>query len=319
MFSESMKDIGAKYYRVSVTEADANGNPVGSPQYVNTCPQWHKSVVVPGGVDVVPVTLGPVSTPAPNVQNSLFEIPYDSDADWEADQYHMHLNTKDSHWSDPTDPTDPGAIAPGSATKRHLVNIEVFNAAGVRLRPNGTPATGLPGAEAAAAFTFRRKHHDTGPTDMVPYGALSHLFWWDNRDEVSKIEDLRMGGLPTTEECQFLNGDPDSTFGIGFRAYHPWQLFQRNHVVWWRRGLGGGSGTLEDSTANVGVPPALPGASPTATFNDMLGNPPPPAAPIRTKCAFTVFVTTYNKRTDGDNLNYPYQTDSAAFALDIGS
>jgi len=317
MFSESMKTIGAKYYRVSVTEADASGNPSGSPMYVNTCPDWKKGVAVPGGVDVIPVSLGPVSTPAPNAQNSLFEIPYDSDADWEADQYHIHLNTMDARWSDPTNPTDPGAIPPGQATTRYLVTIEIFNSSGERLRPNGTPATGLGGGEVEAAFTFRRKFQETGPTNMVPYGALTHMFWWDNREVVSTIEDLRMDGLAFTEECQFLSGVPASTFGIGYRAYHPWALFQHYHQVWWKRGLSGGSDTLETSNVNIGVPPGPVGSSPTAQFNDMLGNPPPPAAPVRTKCAFSVFVTTYNKRTDGDNLNYSHRTDSAAFALDI--
>ena len=316
MFSESMRTVGAKYYRVSVTEADANGNPVGTPEYVTRGLSWKKAVAVPGGVDVVPVSLGPTSTSAPDEpRDNLYQIPFDGDlgsnADWEADQYHVYLDTTDAtrQWS------DPGAVA-GQPAKRHLVTIEVFNAAGERLRPNGTPPTGLPGAEMEAAFTFRRKYQDTGPTNMVPFGALSHLFWWDNRDVEAKIEDLRMNGLESDEECQFLNGTSSSTFGIGYRAYHPWELFQRYHVIWWKRGLSGGSDTMLNSTANVGVPPAAEGASPTHTFGHMLDHP-TPSTPPRTKCAFTVFLTTYNKRTDGDNLNYTWKSDSAAFALDI--
>lgn len=331
MFSESMRTIGAKYYRVSVTEADANGDPVVGeiPQPVITVPAWNKAVAVPGGVDVVPVSLGPNSTAAPDVpRDSLYEIPYDGDlgtsADWESDQYHMHLDT--TLWNDPVPPGAPDPVQnAGFPTKRHLVTIEVFNATGQRLRPNGTPYSGLDGIappagmEIEAGFTFRRKINDTGPTNMVPFGALSHLFWWDNRDTVSKIEDLRMDGLKSDEQCQFLNGTNDSTFGIGYRAYHPWELFQRNHRIWWKRGLSGGSDFLQTPiSVNVGVPPAAEGASPTQTFGHMLNHPvPTPPPPPRTKCAFTVFLRTTNKRTDGDNLSYSHAHDSAAFAMDV--
>jgi hypothetical protein len=46
---------------------------------------------------------------------------------------------------------------------------------------------------------------------------------------------------------------------------------------------------------------------------------PTPTTPPRTKCAFTVFLTTYNKRTDGDDLDFGWRHDNAAFALDIQS
>jgi hypothetical protein len=235
-----------------------------------------------------------------------------TNADWEADQYHAFLDTSDltKLWS------DPGAVA-GLPARRHLVGIEVFNAAGHRLRPNGTPATGLSGAEIEAAFTYRRKLQDIGPTNMVPFGALSHLFWWDNRDIVALIDDLRMNGIESDEECQFMTGTPSSTFGIGYRAYHPWELFQRRHVISWKRGLGGGSDTMLNSPLNVGVPPAPVGASPTHTFGHML-NHPVPATPLHTKCAFTVFLNITNKRTDGDGLGFSHSQDSAAFALEVG-
>ena len=316
MFSESMRTIGAKYYRVSVTRADGFGNPVGVPEYVTRGLSWNKAEAVPGGVDVVSVGLGPTSTVAPDEpQDNLYLIPFDGDlgmnADWEADQYHAFLDTSDltKLWS------DPGAVA-GLPARRHLVGIEVFNAAGHRLRPNGTPATGLSGAEIEAAFTYRRKLQDIGPTNMVPFGALSHLFWWDNRDIVALIDDLRLNGIESDEECQFMTGTPSSTFGIGYRAYHPWELFQRRHVISWKRGLNGGSDTMLNSTLNVGVPPAPEVASPTHTFGHML-NHPVPATPPHTKCAFTVFLNITNKRTDGDSLGFSHRQESAAFALEI--
>jgi hypothetical protein len=303
MFSESMRDIGATHYRVSVTAANANGDPVGNREYVSAGLSWTKAVASGGGVDIVPVSLGPVSIGG---VGHLYEIPYDgalaANEDWEDHQYHVHLDTSESRWSDPT--------------VRHLVTIEVFNAAAQRLRPNGTPATGLGGPEATAAFTFRRKFQEIGPTDMVPYGALTHMFWWDNRDVEALIEDLRMNGVEFDEECQFLSGTAASTFGIGYRAYHPVELFQRDHAITWKRGLSGGTGTLLPPThANLGVPPAPPAASPTASFGTMLGL---AADPTRTKCAFTVFLRTVNKRTDGDDLGYTQAWDSAAFALEVG-
>ena len=297
MFSESMRTIGAKYYRVSVVEADGNGDPTGQRHTITDVRPWTKAVAVVGGVDIVPVGLGPHTA---GIHNDLFEIPFDgalgAGEDWEADQYHAYLDTNDSRWNDPT--------------VRHLLTIEVFDAAGGRLRPNGTPATGLPGGETDAAFTFRRKYQAIGSTDMVPFGALTHMFWWDNRDVVATIEDLRMNGLTSSDVCQFLTGDSTSTFGIGYRAYHPEELFQRDHRITWKKGLSGGTGVLLPAThANMGVPPGPPAASPTATFGVMLGS--------DSKCAFSVFLTTVNKRTDGDDLGYSQRTDSAAFALDV--
>ena len=58
------------------------------------------------------------------------------------------------------------------------------------------------------------------------------------------------------------------------------------------------------------------GVSPTHTFGHML-NHPTPSTPPRTKCAFTVYLNTYNKRTDGDDLDFDWKHASAAFALDI--
>lgn len=302
LFSESMRTIGAKFYRVSIMEANEFGNSVGSREYFKQGLSWTKAVAVPGGVDVVPVVLGPKSEGG---EDHLYEIPFDgglgNSEDWEADQYHVHLDTLDSRWNDPS--------------IRHLLTVEVFDATGQRLRPNGTPASGLDGTETTAAFTFRRKFQATGSTDMVSFGALTHMFWWDNREVVATIEDLRMDGIESDEECQFLTGTASSTFGIGYRAYHPEELFQRDHTIWWKRGLSGGTGVLLPAMpGNVGVPPALPEVSPIDSFGNMLGI---SSDPSRTKCAFTVFLQTVNKITDGDYLGYRHMHDSAAFALDI--
>lgn len=289
MFSEDLKSIGAKYYRLSITRATAAGAPTGSREYYDQGLSWKKAV----SGDIVPVTLGPTTVGG---ENALYEIPYDADANWEAGQYHAHLDTNDPRWSDPL--------------VRHLVTVEVFDATGRRLRPNGTPATGQTGTEVTAAFTYRRKTTETGPTQEVPFGALTHAFWWDNRKVVAEIVQLVQNGTPSSAECQFLAGDPSSTFGITYRAYHEQGLFQRSHHISWKRGLSGATGDiLNPGLGNVGQPPAAPGASPTTSFATMLGT--------HRRCAFTVFLTTYGKTTDGDDLGYPHAGDSAAFALEV--
>ena len=316
-FSEDLRLLGAKFYRISITEADALGNPavdsVGDPlprHYLPAPPQWEKSVPDGmGGADIVPVSLGPNSVGG---QDHLCLIPYDNGpapngGDWNAGQYHGYLDTIDVKWSDPT--------------KRHLVTLEIFDAAGKRLRPNGTPATGQPGAEGTANFTYRRRFQDLGPTASVPFGALTHMFWWDNRPVVAEVVNLNLGMNASNSECQFLTGTETSTFGIGYRAYHPNEMFQLNHGISWRRGLGSTAGStgslLPTSSANVGVEPpngSPVGNSPTNTFAQMLRI---DLLPTRKKCAFTVFLGIRGKAFDGESLATPDVTDSAAFAIEI--
>jgi hypothetical protein len=42
-------------------------------------------------------------------------------------------------------------------------------------------------------------------------------------------------------------------------------------------------------------------------------------ARIQPKCAFTVYLDIYSKTTDGDDLDFDWISDSASFALEIGS
>ncbi len=303
-FSEDMRTapVSAKYYRIGITEANAAGEPVADPSYLSAGLSWEKSEPDGlGGVNIVPVTMGPFSAGG---QDNLYLIPYDAEGDWNAGQYHGYLDTTDIRWSDPT--------------QRHLVTLEVFNVAGTRLRPNGTPASGAAGAEATAPFTFRRRFQDLGPTNPVPFAALTHMFWWDNRSLQSAIEYLVKDLLEFSEECLFLTGTPLSTFGIGYRAYHPNGLFQLSHSITWQRGLGFAAGAtgalLASSPFNVGQPPALAGHSPTNTFAQMLRT---DLDPTRKKCAITVFLGISSKTTDGDYLGNGGFTRTAAFAIEI--
>ncbi len=318
LFSEGLQDAGAKFYRISVIEANAAGDPdpAATRYYLDAGLSWNKSVPDGGGgVDIVPVSLGPTSAGG---ENFLFLIPYDTNpvTDWNAGQYHAHLNTNDARWSDPT--------------KRHLVMLEIFDENGQRLRPTGTPATGLGGAEVTAAFKYRRRYQETGDTDEVPFGALTHMFWWDNREIVSDgpgilnaaadIVDLRKNGIAFNDECLFFSGAANTTFSVGYRAYHENEMFQLRHEITWKRGLGNtafSTGTLQPSiSTNVGQPPNSPGGSATNTFHEMLR---PDLDPTRTKCAFTAFLSIWNKRTDGDDLGNRHSGDTAAFVIEIAS
>ncbi|HEU0251404.1 MAG TPA: hypothetical protein VFR12_00135 [Pyrinomonadaceae bacterium] len=301
MFSEDMRSVGAKYYRISVTEADASGAPVGTRHFLTDGLSWDRGIATATGVDTEAVNLGPFTVGG---ASNLFLIPYDADpGEWNSGQYHGAINTGLARWEDPN--------------KRHLVTVEVFDAGGQRLRPNGTPATGLPGAETTAAFTFRRRFQDSGPTDNVPFAALTHMFWWDNRSLEAEIVGLTRDNASSRSECQFLEGPEGTQFGINYRAYHPNEMFQLSHSIKWKRGLTASEGyLLPSSSDNVGQPPDLPQNSPTNTFAQMLDI---ADVPTRRKCAFTVFLDISSKITDGAGLNGQSAQDTAAFALEITS
>jgi hypothetical protein len=310
MFSEDMQaaPVGAKYYRIGITAANASGAPLGPPDYLSAGLSWDKSTAA----GTVPVVLGPFTVGS---QDSLYLIPFDWDIatstniNWNAGQYHGYVNTAHPAWSDPT--------------KRHLITLEVFDAAGARLRPTGTPATGAGGAEAVKPFRFERRYQDVGARLNVPYGALTHMFWWDNRPLEATIENLIQDGSVYTEECLFLVGTANSEFAIEYRAYHQEEMFQREHVISWQRGvpkpwISGSTGyLLPTASNNVGEfgPPAAAEASPTNKFSEMLRT---DLDPTRTQCAFTVFLTISSKTTDGDDLDNHSITKTAAFVLEIG-
>lgn len=287
-FSEPMRGAGAKYYRISVARADANGNPVGTRKYLGAEPgeelSWLYYEVVGTSIFVRSASLGP-QTHGGNA--NLFEIPYDADPrDWQDGQFHGFLNTT------------------SLADDRHLVTVEVFNAAGNAIKPTGRPG---PGTD--APFTFRRWYQPTGPTAEVPFAALTHMFWWDNRPSVGQIVDLRKDGGSSTDQCQFLVGPDNTTFSAGYRAYHQNPMFILNHTVRWRRGLGGPSGTLITSPLNAGKPPDPVAVTPTATFASMLDT--------QTKCSFSLNLHVDVKTTNGSGtLLYLNADDQAAFALE---
>ncbi len=290
-FSEPMKTVGAKYYRVSVSAVDSNGNPTGPRSYLSNSVTWKKYVLVGLNINVDSEVLGPVAVGG---EASLFNIPYDADALWQSGQYHGALNT----------------AGPEFTNGRYLLTLEVFDAAGQKLKPANAPP-GDPGT--AVAFTFRRWFQEVGPTAVVPFGALTHMLWWDNRRARAAIVDFRVNGSPSTDECQFLERAGSALFSVGYRAYHPDSMFQLYHRMWWRRGLNGPLGYLtspDPNPNNVGQPPTPPGMSGSATFASMLGG--------HEKCSFALNLHVHVKTFDGQSrLTGLDDYEQAAFALEI--
>jgi hypothetical protein len=145
------------------------------------------------------------------------------------------------------------------------------------------------------------------------------MLWWDNRPAEAVIVDLRVGGSPSTSQCQFLEGPGSQTFSVGYRAYHPQEIFLLHHSLWWRRGLGGPLDYLVSaSPSNAGYPPAGPLAvSPAHTFIHLLTLPPLPASGAPTRCTFSLHLRSYVKTTDGEGSLDFGDYDYGSFAMAI--
>ncbi len=294
-FTESMRPAGAIYYRIQVAKADGLGNPAGPWAVVApmTWSTWKLNTATPGSI-----ALGPHSVGA---ENNLSTIPYDTGAplganeEWQDGQYHGVIPTTDLD------------------NDRYLVMIEVFNAAGARLKPATAPG---PEAGTPAPFTFRRWNVPAS-TISVPFAALTHMMWWDNRNAVADIVDIRLDGSPSSAQCQFLEGIPGATVQIGYRAYHPQPgtpSFLHNHSLVLTRGLNGPSWQVANPPgAEVGEG-GPPHTSVAKTLADLLGDEPPG----HQKCAFAVNLRSHVKTTNGagtlTNLN---AGETAAFAAAI--
>jgi hypothetical protein len=324
-FDPGMQGLGAYYYRMSVAPADLNGNPVGTMQPLQNAIAWSKYALGTSGVETDPQTLGP----QPPITNSvgafvqdLYVIPYNSatiqpvgstspDQDWEPGQFHQYFDT--------TTLNPSASPPPGPGNGRFLVAVEIFNSGGDRMVPPGvTPEPG----DVAVSFEFLRLMPiltGAGSTTTVPFAALTHLIWADNRPVVGEIDNFNLAGSSSAAECQFLTGDGDEAFQVGYRAYHavlgdpnppnplPPSTFMSSFVLWWERGLNGGTGTL-DSGADSDQPPTRGGGSPELSpaanglLSTLLPNPLPPATiPVEfpIACSFAIELDVYSKHTDG--------------------
>jgi hypothetical protein len=294
-FTESMRPAGAMYFRIQVAKADGFGNPVGTwaPLASMTWSTWKLNTATPGSIALGPHSVG--------TENNLSKIPYDTgdplgpDEEWQDGQYHGIIPTTDLN------------------NDRYLVMIEVFNAAGARLKPATAPAAEV---GTVAPFTFRRWDVPAS-TVAVPFAGLTHMMWWDNRKAVADIVDIRLNTVASSDECQFLEGGPLATVEIGYRAYHPQPgtpSFLHFHSLVITRGLNGPSwqvANLPGAEVGEGGPPQ---ASVAKTLADLLGDEPPG----QQKCAFAVNLQSHVKTTNGagtlTNLN---AGETAAFAAEI--
>lgn len=318
-FGGGALEAGARYYRVSVAPASDQGSPVGAFHPVDAPLSWLR-VERRGGSDrVEEVRLGPRQVGA---SEGLYRIPLPGEGPWDAGQPHLLLDTTDPRWSDPE--------------VRHLLLLEIFDGAGCRLRPRGTPPSGLPGPEREASFHFHRHPGGWEEPDPVPFGALAHLLWWDNRPVRARIEGLRHGArhIPADRAGMALSGAaPDEAVGVTFRAWHPNRRFLRHHAVRFLSGIvprgpegeenegsgearheaegaqrAGAQGGARRSMAmppragNAGAPPGPPAESPYQALSRLLDR-------DAGEGGFEVRVVAVGRGTDGRDLSFPRDLD----------
>jgi hypothetical protein len=277
-FSESMRGVGGRYYRVQVAPANLIGDPAG-PWETLAVPTWKTWQSVGGNILPGAIALGPQVIGG---EPDLFDIPYDTGVplgageEWQDGQYHAVFS---------------------SAAKlqgRYLVRIEVFDAAGNRLDP------------AVAGFTFRR--WDTPTTTVeVPFQAMTHLFWVDNRTVTADIVDITGPG-PAGGDCKFFVGGTGANVHILHKAFHPQPgtpSFMLSYSLVVNRGI---SGTVVDSFSSaVEVGETGPPGDRTISIGTLLGG--------EEKCSFSVRLYVYAKVHNGSGrLSNLDGSDVSAFA-----
>ena len=284
----------ATYYRVSWRQANFLGNPTGAEKSFNAPLTWEwRRLRTDGTIKREQVPLGPVAG-----TNDLYLIPYESlftgsllpgeSGLWYFLQHHAHLDSTDE------------------AEGRWLVTLELFDGGQNLIKPNAAPG-GEPGI--AQPFSYQRwDPADLSQSIEVPFGALTHLLWWDNRPTTAKIHNLSVGGSPTSDVCLFLSGPSNTELRVNYTAMHPENRFQLRHWMSWTRGISGGSGTFVPT--NSGNP--APGLSPPQDYGTLLG--------AETKCAFSLNLHVEAKITNGYGTMSAYNSsDAAAFALEATS
>lgn len=309
-FSPELEAI-VKYYRLKVFAVDASGAAVGAPIVLNDTVTWDKLVDIPGDVIRVPETLGPNPVGS---ENDLFTVPYWSSPNrrYLSGQFHQVWNTAQTQFPD----------------GKYMLLIEVFDAAGNRLKPNAASGPGT-----AQPFQFRR-WVSAVDTDPVPFADAAHVFWVDNTPVGGDIFDLRKNGVVNTAECQFMSDSASSTFAIGFKAYHVHGVehagngddnsFMWQYGISWQRGLNGNTGSLgpAPSGGNAHTDVGETGgavASGSASFASMLTRTlPDGGSVILPKCTFSVTLHVYAKHFTGSGRiqDYDFQ-ETASFALEI--
>lgn len=303
------------YYRLKVAKVNAAGQAVGDFQTLTAPVAWQRY----DGTQKATESLAALPSDVGG-QEGLYKFPYEGDGkNWFWVDYHQNWNTAlfDPDGSDPAETIE---------NDKFMVVLEVFGPGGTRIRPNSS--AGGPGNP--AAFQFRRWISSVD-TANVPYADCAHVFWVNNREVVANIENLINTGTANTGECQFMSGTDDSTFSIGFRAYHEdgvttgggvgdTNSFMRTFGISWQRGLNGPSGTLQTGTTDKGENTIA--ISNSLTFEYLLGEfivNGQPSGP-HTKCTFSVHLAAHGKHHNGGGFldGYFSASETASFALQKG-
>ncbi len=150
-FSESLRDQGARHFRISIRRFEGACQPADYPVVHQRDLFWQFYEQAGDLLFVRSERLGPA-----DVGRGLYQIPYQSDRDWLQGQFHVHL-----------DPDD-------FVGHRNLVTLELFDNRGQRLLPKSSAPFGS-ADEPTAEFTFRRWNQPVGLTDEVPFDVLTHL------------------------------------------------------------------------------------------------------------------------------------------------
>jgi hypothetical protein len=295
--------IKAYYYRITIQSAK-DGEPDGITSEILTTPlSWLRHVYVDGKPQVKLEPLGPVPLTG---EAGLYKIPFDEGDDgksmnWVESQHHGVWNTHELL-------TSGKSKFPNG---QYLVAVEVFDKNGIRLSPTD------------GKFYYFRWLEETGDKSIskVPFAKLQHLFWIDNNLCNANIVDLRKNGMPSMEECQFLEGPADSKFSAGFMAYHPTvnyptvisptppETFMYYYTIFYHRGLSGPDRPIETGGRNKPAAESHP-----LTFGEMLGS-----NAVGTKCAFAINLRVYARHFNGSRrINEYDDEEQAAFALEIG-
>ena len=300
-FHPGLQALGAKYYRTRVVRVGSNGQPLGGPGAVNFTItgslSWRK-YYNPPGPDDVGVQWVPLHNPIINGIEGLYTIPYpDLVYPWLGGQWHADVATDELV-----------AASPKMPNGRYLFVVDIFDATGKRMIPNGSLEPAGAG-EVTAAFEYRRLD---GPIDapfsntsVVPHRALASLFRVDNLSAYADIEAIRHGSTDSNANCQFLVGPGTDTVQLRYSAYQA-NGFQWYHHVWFKQGLTGPVTNLPNSTSNV-----FSGLTPALDFDDLLPG-------VDKKCAFAANLRVYVRHTNGIGRLSGYdREDQAAFAIEI--
>ncbi len=300
-FHPGLQALGAKYYRTRVIRVGSNGQPLTGPGAVNFTItgslSWRK-YYNPPGPDDVGVEWVPLHNPVVNGVEGLYTIPYpDLVYPWLGGQWHADVVTDELVTGNPRMPNG-----------RYLFVVDIFDATGKRMIPNGSLEPAVAG-EVTAAFEYRRLD---GPIDapfsntsVVPHRALASLFRVDNLSAYADIEAIRHNTTDSDANCQFLVGSGTDTVQLRYSAYQA-NGFQWYHQVWYKQGLTGPITNLPNNTANV-----FSGLTPALDFDDLLPGP-------DKKCAFAANLRVYVRHTNGIGRLSGYdREDQAAFAIEI--